>query len=78
MYVIAPFLLNIFFAAIINVAYTCLKSGKDIMNALVQIDEGGIQRRGGATAGESVLGTSLRVMLYVNGAGESFRNRPDS
>ena len=35
MYVLAPLLLNILFAAVINVAYTCFKEDKDITNTLV-------------------------------------------
>ena len=34
---LAPLLLNIFFATVINVAYTHFKADKDIMNALVHI-----------------------------------------
>ena len=35
--VLAPLLFNIFFVAFINVAYTCFKADKDIMDALVHL-----------------------------------------
>ena len=35
--VLAPLLFNIFFAIFINVAYTCLKAEKDIMDTLVHL-----------------------------------------
>ena len=35
--VLAPLLFNIFFAAVINVAYTRFKADKDSMNALVHM-----------------------------------------
>ena len=35
--VLARLLFNIFFAAVINVAYTCFKADKDIIDALVHL-----------------------------------------
>ena len=68
--VLAPVLFNIFFAAVVNVASTRFKADKGIMGALVHLRKkrraGG---RGGATAGESVLATPLRGMLYAEDAG---------
>ena len=68
--VLAPFLFNIFFAAVINVAFTRFKLGKYIMDALVySMKKKGAGGRGEATAGESVLATPLWGMLYVDDAG---------
>ena len=69
--VLAPLLFNIFFAAVVtNVAFTCFKADKDIMDALVHVrkkrGEGG---RGEATVGESVLATPLWGMFYADDAG---------
>ena len=68
--VLAPFLLNVFFVAVVNVASTRFKADKGIMDALVHTrkkqEAGG---RGEATARESVLATPLRGMLYVDDAG---------
>ena len=36
-YVLTPLLFNIFFAAVINVVYTCLKVDQDTMDALVHL-----------------------------------------
>ena len=76
--VLAPLLFNIFFAAVINVADTCFKADKDIMDALVYLRKkkgAGVQR--GAAAGEPVLGTLIRSMLYADDTGSS-RNPPSS
>ena len=68
--VLAPFLSNIFFAVVINMASTRFKADKGILNALVHLGKKrGTVRRGEATAGESVLATSLWVMLYADDAG---------
>ena len=68
--VLAPVLLNIFFAAVINVASTRFKAEKGIMDALVHLTKNrGAGGRGEATAGESVLATSLWGMLYADDAG---------
>ena len=68
--VLAPPLFNIFFAAIINVAYTRFKADKGIMDALVHLrKKKGAEGRGGATVGESVLATPLWGMLYADDAG---------
>ena len=58
--VLARLLLNIFFAAVINVASTRSKADKGIMDALVHPrKKRGAGRRGEATAGGSVLSTPL-------------------
>ena len=57
---LAPLQLNIFFAAVVNVASTHFKVDKDILDALVRLRKktgGGGQ--GGATAGEPALAASL-------------------
>ena len=71
--VLAPLLFNIFFAAVINVAFTRFKADRGIMDALVHLrkkrgagDGGG---GGEATAGEVVLATPLWGMLYADDAG---------
>ena len=67
---LAPLLINIFFAAVINVASTRFKADKGIMDALVHLrKQRGAGRRGEATAGESVLATPLWGMLYADDAG---------
>ena len=67
---LAPLVFNIFFAAIINVASTCFKADKCIMDALVHLREKkGAGGRGEATAGESVLVTPLWGMLYADDTG---------
>ena len=71
--VLAPLLFNIFFAAVINVAYTCFNVDKDIMDALVHLRKkkgaGGRGGGGEATAREPVLATLLWGMLYADDAG---------
>ena len=62
--VLAPLLFNIFFAAVINVAYTRFKADKDIMDASAQLKRKMRRgRRGGgrweATAEDPVLATLL-------------------
>ena len=48
----APLMSNIFVAAVINMAYTCFKAGKDIMDAVVHLrKKTGAGGRGEATAG---------------------------
>ena len=67
---LAPLLLNIFFAAVINVPSTYFKADKDIIDALVHLRKkrgAGGQRE--ATAGESVLATPLWGMLHADDAG---------
>ena len=67
--VLAPLLFNVFFAAVINVAFTRFKTDKRIMDALVHLrkkrEAGG---RGEGTAGESVMATPLCGMLYADDA----------
>ena len=68
--VLAYLLFNIFFMAVISVAYTHFKVDKDIMDALVHLrkkPEAGGQGR--ATSGEPALETSLWGMLYADYAG---------
>ena len=49
--VLVPLLSNIFFAAVINVAYTRFKADKDIIDALVHLrKKKGAERRGETTA----------------------------
>ena len=68
--VLAPLLFNIFFAAVINVASTRFKADKGIMDALVHVrKKRGTGGRGEATAGDSVLATSLWGMLYADDDG---------
>ena len=58
--VLAPFLFNIFFAAVINVASTRFKADKGTMDALVHLrKKRGAGGRGEATVGESALATPL-------------------
>ena len=65
--VLAPLLFNIFFAAVINVTYTCFKVDEDIMDSLVHLRGKKVARgRGEATAGEPVLATLLWGMLYAD------------
>ena len=68
--VLAPLLLNIFFAAVINVASTRYEADEGIMDALVNLrKKRGAGGRGEATAEESVLATPLWGMLYADDAG---------
>ena len=67
--VLTPFLFNIFFAAVINVAYTRFKADKGIMDALVHPrKKKGAGGRGKATFGESIQATPLWGMLYAGDA----------
>ena len=64
--VLAALLLNIFFAAVVNVAFTRFKADKGIMDALVHLrKQRGAGGRVEATAGESVLATPLWDMLLT-------------
>ena len=66
-------MLNIFFAAVINVAYLRFKANKDIMDALVILrKKTGAWGRVRATSGEPVLKTSLWGMLYDDDDGVVF------
>ena len=68
--VLASLLFNIFFAAVINVAYTRFKADKDIMDALVHLrKKKGAGGRREATAGDPVLATPLWGMLYADDVG---------
>ena len=67
---LAPLLFNIFFAAVIHVAYTHFEADKDIIDALVGLrKKTGARGLGRITAGESVPSTSLWGMLYADDAG---------
>ena len=69
-YVLAPLLINIFFAAVIKLASTRFKADKGIMDALVHLrKKRGAGGRGEATVKESVLATPLWGMLYADDAG---------
>ena len=69
-WVFASLLFNIFFAAVINVAFTRFKAGKGILDASVHLrKKKRVGGRGEATAGESVLATPLWGMLYAGNAG---------
>ena len=58
--VLAPLLFNIFFATVVNVAYTRFKANKDMVYALVHLRrKTGAGGWGEATAGEPVLATLL-------------------
>ena len=68
--VLAPLLFNIFFAAVIHVAYTRFEADKDNMDALVGLmKKTGAGGRGGTTTGELAPATSLWGMLYADDAG---------
>ena len=68
--VLAPLLFNVFFVAVLNVAYTRFKADADIMDALVHLrKKKGAGGRGEATAGEPVLAMPLWGMFYAVDAG---------
>ena len=68
--VLTPILFNIFFAAVINVAYTRFKADKGIKDALVPLrKKRGAGGGGGVTAGEPVLTMPPWGMLYADNAG---------
>ena len=70
MCVFAPLLLNILFAAAINVAYTRFKPDKYTMDALVHPRENkGAGRRGKSITLELALATLLRGVFYTGNAG---------
>ena len=64
--VLVPLLFNIFFAVVINVAYTRFKADKDIMNALVHTRKktgagaGGSSNQRRASPGDVALRHALR------------------
>ena len=68
--VLAPLLINIFFAAVINVASTRFKADEGTMDALVHMrKKRGAGGRGEATVGEPVLATPLWGIIYADDAG---------
>ena len=73
--VLAPVPFNIFFAAVINLAFTRFKVDKGIMETLVHLrKKRGAGGREEATARESVLATPLWGMLYADDAGVGSRS----
>ena len=67
--VLAPLLFNVFFAAVINVAYTRFKADKRHHGRLARRrKKTRVGGRGEATAGEPVLATLLTGMLYADDA----------
>ena len=66
---LAPPLFNIFFVASINLASPRFKADKGIPDALVHPRGKGGAGEGEATAGESILETSLWSMLHPDDAG---------
>ena len=67
---LVPLLLNVLFAAVINLASARFKADKGIMDALVHLRKKmGAGGRGEATVGEAVLATPLWGMLYADDAG---------
>ena len=67
--VLAPLLFNIFFADVINVAYTRFKADKGIMDASVHLRKKWGWGAGGSKSGESVLATPVWGMLHADYAG---------
>ena len=68
--VLALLLFKIFFAAVINVTYTCFKADKDIMDALAHLRKNtGAGKRGKSTAGETALAALLWGVMYAENAG---------
>ena len=66
---LAPLLVNIFFAAVANLTPTRFKADRGIMDALVHLrKQRGAGGRWEVTAGESVLATPLWGMLYGDDA----------
>ena len=60
--VLAPLLFNIFFAAVINLASTCFKADKGIMDALVHLRK---KRRWGGAGGNNCRRDSPRDAALV-------------
>ena len=68
--VLAPLLFNIFFAAVINMAYTCFKVHKNIIDALVYLrNKKRVGGRGESTAGEPVPAAAFWGILSADDAG---------
>ena len=68
--VLAPFLFNIFFAAVINLASTRFKADKGMVDNLIHLRrKRGAGQRGEATVGESVVATPLWGILCADNAG---------
>ena len=68
--VLAPLLFNIFFAMVIDVAYTSCKVDKDIMDALMHSKKKtGGRGAGGENTGEPPLSTLSWGMFYADDAG---------
>ena len=68
-YVLAPFVFSIFFAAVINVAYTRFKEDKGIIHTLVRLQKKtGAGGYGKATTGGPALTTWRLGMLHADPA----------
>ena len=77
--VLASLLFSIFFAAIINVAYTRFKADRDIIDALVQLREKrGHEGGGGEQLSESRFWRHRHGTCFTLTMQESSRNRPSS
>ena len=66
--VLAPLKFNIFFAAVIDVAYTRFKADEDIIDALVHLRKKRHAGGGGGEYGEPALATPLWGMSYAYNA----------
>ena len=67
--VLAPLLSNIFFAVVLNVAYTRFKADKNIMDALVHLrNKNWAGGQGGGTSREPILETSLWGIFWADDA----------
>ena len=74
--VLTPLLFKIFFAAVINVAYTRFKADKNTVDALVHLrKETRAGGRGGVISEEQVLVASLWGVLYAHDAGVVAQSR---
>ena len=62
--VLTPHMFNIFFVAVINVAYICFKADKDIMDALVHL-----KKKMGSNCRRDSPGDAVWGILYADDAG---------
>ena len=70
--VLAPLMLHILFAAIINVAYACFKADKDIMDTLVHL-----KKNNGAGGGGKAVRISLTNALMTSFCDVRYSHRRD-